>query len=157
METIKIYVNAKYNSNTRIAKWVYYVVLNNTIYKNEGEAGGIASKVQATLIALGKAIESCDKSYNIEVYSKYSLGVNARNLNNRELIGKIQNMIRVANHKIKFNVIHADDFNFIAVLENKQRQTEDEYYDKLAREEYDKNMMYSDLMGPSQGNWIQRI
>lgn len=172
MKEVDIYVLGKYEYNTGVGTWIFYMTHRGAVLKRMGYIDNAGSSVRTTLYALMQALDRIKEPCDLRIHSRANLGfLNMQKSRNKDLLMHIQRAIvnsgHTFSHDTKFdnNLIEkweTDNKNKINKAKKEAQQEaarrEQEEADRLIQEQAMKSAdwreMYWDLMGPSQGCWV---
>lgn len=150
MKKITIYVFGKYEYSSRKGQWIYYIEYNGAVKKDSGFIDNAGSSARMHLVALINALMCITEPCIINIRSKVTLGfASIKRSPNQDLLLHVFNLVNTNGHVISLSV--GGDFEKIYKWEeqNKNKETlrEEEYYEKLAKEQYMMNHPYEYLEG----------
>lgn len=184
MKTVELYAIGKCNYNDNTGYWIYYLEWNGVVLKrgDRCDLNCRLSPTKVTLYAIYKALTALNESCIVKIHTRSNVGLNnVKNSPNKDFIKSIHDVIINAGHQVSWDTNF--DNNKIDMWEKKygnksnnhmsykdriekekqeklkKQQEEQEAYDKYieqqAMEAKGWREMYSDLMGPSQGTWVE--
>lgn len=185
MKTVDLYAIGKCNYNENSGYWIYYLEWNGAVLKRADSCSlnDKISPTKVTLYAIYKALIAVNEPCIIRIHTRANVGLgNVKNSPNKDYIKQIHDVIINAGHQVswdtdfdnakiekweqennskktKHHVSYKDKMEQQKQDRIRKKQEEQEAYDRYieqqAMEAKGWREMYSDLMGPSEGCWIQ--
>lgn len=164
MKVVDIYLIGKYDYNTKVGNWIFYMTHRGAVMKQSGYIENAGSHVRTALYALIQALGRIKEPCELRIHSKANLGfLNMQRSKNKDLLMEVQRYIVKAGHEFSHDTNFPSDEIEKWEEDNNRRkkqreQREQDEYDRHIEEQamqsQDWRAMYSDLMGPSQGCWV---
>ncbi|MBO5387942.1 MAG: hypothetical protein J6A59_07380 [Lachnospiraceae bacterium] len=116
MKNVEIFLIGKYEYNSKIGTWAYYLNYKKAVIKRCGQINNGGSHVRVALYALYRALEHITEPCNIIIHSKSPLGFKyPKKSSNKDLLIKIQTTINKAGHIVHFDT--TDDYGRVDIWE----------------------------------------
>lgn len=185
MRTVDLYAIGKCNYSENSGYWIYYLEWNGAVLKRSNicNMNCKMSPTKVTLYAIHQALIAIKEPCIIRIHTRANVGLsNVKNSPNKDYIKQIHDVIINAGHQVtwdtdfdnvkidkwekennpkqtKHHISYKDKVEQQKQEKIKKQQEEQEAYDRYieqqAMEAQGWREMYSDLMGPSEGRWVQ--